>query len=763
LLRRRPAWRAWAALAGCGAVLALLPSAHAADIPVSLVGGTPCVRGTLAAGAKSIPVNFVLDLGSTQALRVHDKTAEMLALGPANPARVKLGEFDAGEFPAGAADGRLLDELSRAYSEALNEIPASALLGLTAFAGQDVQLDLSAGTLRLLPPAADSTDDQANSALAFTVPYLERAGSLWLSVRGPQDTPLYARFAALQTDTLLDAGRAAELGAPGGNVSTLRIGPLELTEVVALRPEPPTGHLRADLTLGTNLLTTYRVTVRPTTQRISFERTRAVRFPTEEQAYFIARAEQNAERIALFLEQNPESRLVREAAQQLLKFRLQDPLTSAEEVMTAVRSRAGCEREDRRAQAMSEMADAVAASQRKDRYPLATRVLEAALAYAPQDLNARAGHEIQARLGYYALRQDDLAAARVHLLSAAFGLPRDATVNLLLGELYERTGKATRAWSRYMEAAISREAPPEAFAALDRLNREPGFRAAFSMADAEQLLEGRIDEFHPSERFARVHAARRPALRLIESFLSSEQPESAAPERAAAGLAEYLADPNVLCISYHLAVPAPDALASGVGVTRLLFNEADTTPLLLIDGRTALTLAGDERATDEVWAAYRRAVDDAHATESPWRLSGAVEVGDGQLRGHVDVEGPAAPAELRVFALLCERVVMAPTRNGVVLHRNVARHGFAPADGFALSSAAGRRSFELTLAFPELSDVLTKRLERAQQEGSFAFSVHPTYVDPAACLIAAFVQDATTHEVLGVCAIPVRTAGSAAP
>jgi len=751
--------------AACIAVLVAGSVACAADgeIPVSLIGGVPCARGTLA-GTKSIPASFIVDLGSTQALRVHERTGGMLELGGQVTASVTLGSVELTGLASTQADGKLLEALTQAHSEELSEIPIVAILGLPAFAGHDVQLDLPAGVLRLLPASTEpSANAERSTPALFTLPYLDRAGRVWLAATGPKDAALHAQLAPLQYDTLIDAALAKSLGAPGGNVSTLKLGPLDLARELALRPEPPSGRIRADVTLGSGLLSSFRVTLSAAQQSVTFERARETRFPEEEQAYFVARAEVNCEAIEKFLDAHGEARLASEAAEQLLAFRIGDPLTSRAEIMKAVGYRAHYEREDRRARTMMELADTVAQSARIDKYLAAADILKAALPYAPRDMNARAGHEIQARLGYFALRRDDLAAARVHLLSAAFGLPRDVNVNMWLAELYDRTGKQTRAWSRYLEAAISREAPPEAFAGLDRLNCDPNFRATFTMQDAEELLEGRVPDFHASDRFVRGAAGRTPPVRLVETFTCLSSAPTMAPELAFNGLREYFAGTDVVLITYPVQIPESDPLASPVGVTRGLFYGLDATPVTYFDGRNPQTQSGDETAAEATYTAYRQAADAGRRTATPWRLTGDVGFANGEIAGRIDVDGPAATTDLRVFIILCEKTVMAPGTNGVVLHRNVARHGFSPADGYEVARTAGRRTYEFKLAVADLAADLQRRLERAQKEGGFAFKVHPTYVDPRACLIAAFVQDATNQEVLAAGALDVRPRDGAHP
>lgn len=734
-------------------------NAAGGDIPVKLVGGAVCARGTLAGPRASIPANVLIDLGSLTPLRVHERIVEMLGLTPAAAAQLTLGDFKLTDLRAVKADGSFLDDLTREYAPELGEIPAVAILGLGAFSGQDVQLEIGAESLRVLAPGDTALGDASPSETLSVAPYVERAGRIWMTGRGPGGAELNVMLATLNCDTFVDAARAKDLGAPAGDVETALLGTLDLAREVALRPEalPVGAQIRADVALGTGLLSNFRLTLIPARRTALFERVRPARFPAEEQAYFRARSAGDAAGIQEFLSAHADSRLASEGAELLLSLRLADPNSARAQILDAVRVRAGRAPEDRRSQVVMGLAEGIVKTERADRLDLAGDVLRIAQEWAPRDFNARAGHDIQARLGWLALQRDDLAQARVHLLSAAFGLPRDPTVNFWLGQLYERMGKPTRAWSRYLEAAIAREPVPDAFIGLDRLSRDPDFRATFCMADAADLLEGRVPEFHPATRFVRTASPGQvPAVRLVETFVSLNHPPTMAAELAFEGLREYFAGTDVVFIAYHVAIPEHDPLVSTLCVSRGITLGVESTPTTFFDGRKPVTAEGDDSVAPEVFAAYKSAAEAGHRAESAWRLDGTVAFQQGEIRGRMELDGPAATGDVRLVVALCEKLVLAPGKNGIVLHRNVVRHGFSPPDGYSVSAAAGRRVFDFSLVVKQFMDDLAQRLTQFQETGGESVTVRPTYVDPAACQVAAFALDADSGAILAAKMIDVQ-------
>jgi len=745
--------------------------ANGAEIRFKLIDGQPCARCTLQGPGKSIPANVVIDLGSRVPLLMHERTAKLLGIAHSSPADLQFDDLTLAKVPVIPTGLRSLEELTADHAEELADIPAVAILGLPALADFTVELEVGNGVLRLLPagqppiPAADGPRHAPDTpgdqdATTWSTRYKTEGAGYWLAGVGPEDFALRVRLVTSGWDTVIDSTVADLLGSPGGDLERVLLGGINAARYVALRPEDLSGtpEPHPDLILGTNLLSTFRLTIEPTAETIRFEQIREPRFPVEERAYFVARADEDAGAIESFLNDHPSSRLASEAGTVLLSLRLDEYPPDPGAISRAVRLRAQSVKADRSARTMVEFADELLAGRREDRHALSRDVLLVAKEAAPQALNARVAHEIQARLGLIALQQGDLKQARRHLLSAAFGMPRDPLVSLWLGELYERTGKPARAWSRYLQATLGDDAPPEAFEGLNRLNRDPTFRASFTMADAQQLLEGRTAEFHPPDRYdARSASPDSPSVSLVEFFTCVDQAQTLAPELAFGGLLEFFGSSQVAFIEYHLPAPEPDPLVSAPSASRAAFYGIESGPVVCFDGGRMVTDGGDGSATEGLYLAYKAACLAGPEPARDWRLDGYARISGEEITGRIELLGPQASDALRLHVVLCEQMVMLSGANGVVLHRQVARSALSPEDGYRVSTEPGRRVFEVRCNPAHVAAALERTVTALETERSIQFRMRPTYVDPGLCTIVAFLQDANSRQVLAGRALPVAT------
>lgn len=729
-----------------------------------MIDGRPCAACTIHGPSKSIPANVVLELGLRIPLVIHERSGKLLEIGGESRGEVRFGDLTFGNLKTQATGLKELEALSRDYASQLGEIPAVAYLGLPAFEPFGVQIEIGEGILRLLPAeqAALSEGEGKGSeggSRAAAVPYEELGSGYWLKAVAADGFTLRTRFMTSGNDTIIDSTAADLASSPGGTIDQLNLGGLNIARFVAFRPEDlsQAPEPRPDLVLGVNLLSSLRVTIDSAHRRMLFEQTREPRFPVEERAYYRARTDGDADAIEAFLKGNANSRLAREASERLLSLRLDEFPGQRESILRAVRARGVQMPENRRAASMVALADLVLAGKRADKYELATEVLRIGQEWAPADLNGVATHQILARMGQIALHRNDLKDARRSLLSAAFGLPRDPLVNLWLGELYERTGKAARAWSRFVQAAIANDAPADAFRGLDRLNRDAGFRKSFSMADAEQLLEGRVPAFHPVDRFL-DHGQSQDAkpVRLVELFTCIDHDPTAAPELAFEGLQRYFDGTDVACVQYHLASPAAEPLVSAASSARAAFYQTTTAPAAFFDGKGPKTDAGDEKKAAAVFAAYQGAALAGGVAATTWKVDGHIAFVAGGFAGTIEVEGPAGGGSLRLHAVLCERLVMLPAANGVVLHRSVARALLSPESGFELPAKAGTRSFGVALALTAIGEELEKGIAALEAEKEVRFLMRPSFVDAGACVVVAILQDSDTREVLAARSLAVE-------
>ena len=671
--------------------------AIAATIPFKVINGRLCARCTIGGPSVSIPAHVVIDLGSTASLAVHEKTGKLLGLGGDAKATLTFGGVVLSDVSAKSTGIASLESLNRLYASELSDIPAAAIMGMKALSGYVVEVNVSEGILKLLPPKVDEQADvdAGNEELSAVIPYETHDQGLWLSGQGPDNFPLRVRFSTERYDTVIDSLVADMTGAAGGDLEELLVGPVNIAKFVALRPEDLSGTPgRPDVVLGTNLLQCFRVVIDGSGRTLRLEQVRQPEFPSEEREFFVARANEDSETIERFLETHVQSRLAIEGSRLLLKQRLGEYPHSRERIGKAMDLLVAASPVERRAETMVGLADELLATDGGS--GLAADALRKGLESAKEDLNASAGYEIHARLGKLALKQNNLKEARRHLLSAAFGMPKDGTVNLLLGELYEKSGKSMRAWSRYIQAAISEDAPTEALSGLDRLNRDAAFRAEFTMEDAERLLEGRTVEFHPAGRYCQEVAkdASGP-IELIELFTCMDNSQTLAAELAFSGLSEYYENTEVSFIAYHLSVPESNPLMCGVSKSRQDFYGVKGTPVAYFNGGAGTSSGGDFGQVADVYADYRQKSLASKESGASWRIDGQVNIREDDITGRIEVEGSEASNDYRLWVVLCEKAVMVPGANTLLLHKHVARALMSPAEGFVLPAQSGKRVFDI--------------------------------------------------------------------
>jgi hypothetical protein len=313
-----------------------------------------------------------------------------------------------------------------------------------------------------------------------------------------------------------------------------------------------------------------------------------------------------------------------------------------------------------------------------------------------------------------------------------------------------------------VQAAIGDEPPAEALAGLDRLNRDAAFRASFSMTDAAELLEGRMLEFHPAARYGQETAAGDTPVHLVELFTCIDHPPTQAAELAFGGLAEYFEGTDVAIIEYHLPHPEPDPLVSDVGLARAALYQVGATPTAYFDGVSSLDQGGDERDVHAVFSAYRSA-SRAGQNDGGWRLDGRATLSEGRIQGEIGLTGPAGTDAVRLHVVLCEKLVMAPGANGLLLHRQVARAALSPEGGFAIPPEPSRRLFTVQADPAEVAAKLEETIAAIEEKHGIEFTIHPTYVDGRACTLVAFLQDHHTKRVLTARKFDVEDEGESEP
>jgi hypothetical protein len=699
-------------------------------LPVKLLDGTPVVATTISKSDNQLPGYLAIDLGVRAPLLLHTRSAAVFEIQSRGTVDVAFqgNSIRFSEIDTVAQELEPLETLTRKFADELQSVPVVGVLGLPAFAGYRVELNL--GERRIGFEPISSVDGPLPDPLDLNA----EAYGYWLTARGPDESALRTRLTTSEAWTRISADQAAELGYPGGDVPHIMLGGINLSEYAIFRPsdfsvfpEP-----RPHISLGTRFMTALRVLIDVDARQIAFIPTSPPDPPLYERAFFVARAAGDIAGVETFLNQHGDSALAPEASETLLLMRLDQPDAQRAMFRTAFEWIGRTAAPQRQAQELVRVADEMIALEdsRADALDLALLAVEVGRQYASEDLNATAIHHFNAREGLVALMRGDYTAARRLLLSAAFSLPNDPYVNFWLGHLYEQTDQRARAWSRYLAATFVDDPPIGAIKSIGRLNNDPDFRSSFSLHDAAMLLEGRIERIGVAE----LHdPAKDPTPALVELFTSVNAPPTEAGEIAFDALVEYFASSPTVCVQHHLqdtlATDHAMALATRYGISEL--------PALVVDGRVVSTAGGDERRAAEVYKSYRAAL--GQATTSKTRGELALRQTASGWRATFSSD-ETSRRDLRLHVLLCERLVMLIGPNQRPLHHHVARLALTPENGLPV-----RKDETVTLPFT---------LEQAQREIAAQCRavepnapMHPTYVDPSRLMAVAYVVE-SNHQVV---------------
>jgi len=286
----------------------------------------------------------------------------------------------------------------------------------------------------------------------------------------------------------------------------------------------------------------------------------------------------------------------------------------------------------------------------------------------------------------------------------------------------------------------------------------PEFRAAFSMNDAQEMLEGRTIEFHSADLYKDAKGAQPVSVRLIEYFGNVDNGATLAAELAFNGLREYLAGTDVVLLTYFIAQPGGDPLALREGAARAAFYGVQGTPTMIFDGVEHITEGGDDMGIDRVYQTYRQVLERRARSESAWSLNGQATAANGLLTGTITLNGPAMPDTYRLSIFLCEKILLVPGGNTILLHRHAVRSDLCGSEGVPWTQTADAvRQAEFKKSLSDLQQDIKTQIDAQEQAMGGRFLMKPVYIDPSMLIVAAFIQDQTTHAIVAAAAFDVTT------
>jgi len=746
-------------LFGLVTLLALTPAARAQGVsgrvPVTLINGRVVVSCDLSTRFRRIPANLFVEYEGAFALQLHNKAAAGLrcesADGTTVPIRIHFPDFDLGVERREHGDEAYLDRFTKYHSKELGENAVVGTIGAELLGEHQLIFDLARGFIEFAPPEVESPEPIQAELLeggTAVVPLTEHAGLLWFPLRLEDGSPASLALGCARFDTWIDRMLCEELGAPAGDVGSVRLGPFDLSRYVAFRPEEvvlthPDGVFGV---FGANLLEHFTVQVDRVNRVARITPSRPPEFPEEDLAFFRARAEEDADEMEGFLEQHGDVRLAHEAAELLLALRF-DEGAGAEATAGAVQWLCETTLEDLRTTRMLDLMKDLADEGRFDEV-LAAGAL--GIESGRDDRYPNAVHEVHGRMGRVRLHRDEGREAWRHLLSAAFGLPEDGPINLDLGRYYESQGRYRRAFSRYVQAVIRPDSGPEALVALARVQPLIDSGEPFSVDLVERMIAGKVRNFGASSVFE--PEGDEPAYRTVlcefftNAYLGDESRGAIGGALANEGLTQHFDAEHVVFLSHHLPDPQVDPLCTSLGASRAAQLGVEGPYVHVIDGVAQGPGAARWRQAEGVYNAVKARILRRLQTDSEYEIEGDARVESGRATGTISltglgVEGPV----LRV--VLCERGVLFPGKTGVVVHRYLARAELTPPGGLAyVEDEDGWCTFEFDASLADLTSSLEQHLDQLEADGVGSCVRLSTTIAPEEVRIVAWVEDPLTGE-----------------
>jgi len=216
--------------------------AETKGVPIQYIDGRVCLRCQILARDKQLEAYLIVDLGMAGTLVLDRDASSLLEVQRDDLLNLvfqravdyqQSGQLDSGQLkslPFRTAGLSYLHTWTTEHAQALNDIPVWGILGLKAFRGSSVWLDIQARKLEYGPIAIPT---ESWEKLTYTS---TQKGRYRLEIEPLNDYRLQASFTTRLYETRIDAVCAAIAEAPGGNFEHCRLGPLNLSEFTAIRP-----------------------------------------------------------------------------------------------------------------------------------------------------------------------------------------------------------------------------------------------------------------------------------------------------------------------------------------------------------------------------------------------------------------------------------------------------------------------------------------------------------------------------------------------
>ena len=377
--------------------------------------------------------------------------------------------------------------MTKLYSSGLGERKLKGTIGIGLLKKYQVTLDVQEKQLILAAPrAAGEAAPSSEMADVVITPFEYAADRIQVGLSYGDGRSGRMAIVGTEYDSLIDSRVAKPLNKPAGDVSPIWLSDsshpdrkLDLARYVAFRPRAlglsQTPSADSPLVMaGWNLLEHFRIELDWNNQSMTLTQKKVPRYPQEDFAFFKAESDGTTAGLQAFLDQYPKARLSQEAANLLVKWRVEKDQASDAEVMKAMRWAIDTSLPGRRTETclnyLTEFAD------KPDRLNLAIAAGQEGLKHARESFEARVVYALHNQLGQLQMKKSAWTEAWKHFLSAAFMAPDDLEIVLNLARVYDKQNEVRRAYARYKRVAAAPGLPPdidsEVKSAMERLRKQ---------------------------------------------------------------------------------------------------------------------------------------------------------------------------------------------------------------------------------------------------------------------------------------------------
>ena len=470
-------------------------------VPIRVVNGHLIVLTDLVGLRYTNEASFEISLEYPDALTLHPDQYQWLGLPPGD---IGLGDgpqirvlvqggprlsIPAKDVVAETSADRVAfqNSMTKLHSKALGERKLKGTIGIGLLRKYFVTIDIPGKRMILAPPKEPMTGPITGSdTIDVTTPFEYINNRIQIFGNVGEDRRSVFVVGGTNYDTFIDTRVVKALGKPAGDVSPVWLADsaatgrrIDVSQFLAFRPKPfglsanpgPDSPL---VITGVNFLENFQVDLDWVNNRLGVTQRKSPVYPKTDFLFFEAESKGTAEALEQYLQSHFETRLGPDAADLLIRKRLEQESATDAEVLKALDWAIRATPADRRVETCLTYLDVF--DKMPNRTALAIAAGEEGLKHSRVAFDARVIYSLHHRIGQLEMKRQDYDEAWKHLLSAAFMAPDDMNVVLDLARVYDKQGEVRRAYARYKRLSVAPGAPPEIAAeiksAMERLRKQ---------------------------------------------------------------------------------------------------------------------------------------------------------------------------------------------------------------------------------------------------------------------------------------------------